>query len=239
MFTDFQAPAEQKRNEHNEQPVAAYFSIDAATTDMLVVFECVTTTALFEQLKLPHTYEQVLQAALDTSPEGQMVGLIGGLWKDVMGGRGTGSYTPRGNHQSVRLISGLMLDEEKRRPRCFDTMGLWRKILRTLVEQGQTRYLLVFLPRLRALVTCNDGDDEKNEYIASWHSTIHGSLECLQACHHHPLSSSTISRAPQAPQEEVRVVREIGIFDTCWWYSLCNFQYRQYYENTCPDHLDC
>jgi hypothetical protein len=172
---------------------------------MLVVFECVTTTALFEQLKLPHTYEQVLQAALDTSPEGQMVGLIGGLWKDVMGGRGTGSYTPRGNHQSVRLISGLMLDEEKRRPRCFDTMGLWRKILRTLVEQGQTRYLLVFLPRLRALVTCNDGD-EKNEYIASWHSTIHGYV-----CHDH----------------------------TCWWYSLCTFQYRQHYENTCLYNFDC
>jgi hypothetical protein len=27
-------------------------------------------------------------------------------------------------------------------------------------------------------------------------------------------------------------VREIGIYCTCWWYSLCNFQYRQHYENT-------
>ena len=62
-------------------------------------------------------------------------------------------YT-RGNHRSVRLISGLMLDEEKRRPRCFEAMGLWGKILRTLVNQGQTRYLLVFLPRLRKLVAC-------------------------------------------------------------------------------------
>jgi hypothetical protein len=26
---------------------------------------------------------------------------------------------------------------------------------------------------------------------------------------------------------------------TCWWYSLCNFQYRQHYENTCSDHFDC
>ena len=28
-------------------------------------------------------------------------------------------------------------------------------------------------------------------------------------------------------------VRDIGIYCTCWWYSLCNFQYRQHYENTC------
>jgi hypothetical protein len=37
----------------------------------------------------------------------------------------------------------------------------------------------------------------------------------------------------------VDAVREIGLYDTCWWYSLCNFQYRQHYEHTCSDHLDC
>jgi hypothetical protein len=26
-------------------------------------------------------------------------------------------------------------------------------------------------------------------------------------------------------------VREIGLYCTCWWYSLCNFQYRSLYEN--------
>jgi hypothetical protein len=26
---------------------------------------------------------------------------------------------------------------------------------------------------------------------------------------------------------------------TCWWYSLCNFQYRQHYENTCSYNVDC
>jgi hypothetical protein len=36
-----------------------------------------------------------------------------------------------------------------------------------------------------------------------------------------------------------RVVREIYHNYTCWWYSLCNFQYRQHYENTCSDHVDC
>ena len=28
-------------------------------------------------------------------------------------------------------------------------------------------------------------------------------------------------------------------FYSCWWYSLCNFQYRQQYEKTCWDHFDC
>jgi hypothetical protein len=31
----------------------------------------------------------------------------------------------------------------------------------------------------------------------------------------------------------IRRVREIDIYCTCRWYSLCNFPYRQHYENTC------
>ena len=34
-------------------------------------------------------------------------------------------------------------------------------------------------------------------------------------------------------------VREIGLYYTCGWYSLCNFQYRQHYENTCSYNFDC
>ena len=34
-------------------------------------------------------------------------------------------------------------------------------------------------------------------------------------------------------------VREICIYCTCWWYSLCNFQYRQQYENTCSYNFEC
>ena len=30
-----------------------------------------------------------------------------------------------------------------------------------------------------------------------------------------------------------------GIYDTCWLYSLCNFQYRQQYENTCSYIFGC
>ena len=26
---------------------------------------------------------------------------------------------------------------------------------------------------------------------------------------------------------------------TCWWYSLCNFQYRQQFENTCSYNVEC
>ena len=35
------------------------------------------------------------------------------------------------------------------------------------------------------------------------------------------------------------LVREIGICYTCWWYSLCTFQYRQHYENTGSYHFEC
>ena len=35
------------------------------------------------------------------------------------------------------------------------------------------------------------------------------------------------------------LVRDIGLYYTCWWYSLCNFQYRQHYENTCSYNVDC
>ena len=34
-------------------------------------------------------------------------------------------------------------------------------------------------------------------------------------------------------------VRTKHIYDTCWLYSLCNFQYRQHYENTCSYNFDC
>ena len=35
-------------------------------------------------------------------------------------------------------------------------------------------------------------------------------------------------------------VREIGVcYDTCWWYSLCTFQYRQHYEHTCSYNFEC
>jgi hypothetical protein len=31
---------------------------------------------------------------------------------------------------------------------------------------------------------------------------------------------------------------QVRLYDTCWWYSLCNFQYRQQYEHTCPFNVD-
>ena len=31
----------------------------------------------------------------------------------------------------------------------------------------------------------------------------------------------------------------VSVYCTCWWYSLCTFQYRQHYEQTGSDHFDC
>jgi hypothetical protein len=39
--------------------------------------------------------------------------------------------------------------------------------------------------------------------------------------------------------EDATPVRKISVYCTCWWYSLCNFQYRSSYENTCSDHFVC
>ena len=44
---------------------------------------------------------------------------------------------------------------------------------------------------------------------------------------------------PAKPAARELQVREIGLYDTCWWYSLCNFQYRQQYENTCWYNFEC
>ena len=46
--------------------------------------------------------------------------------------------------------------------------------------------------------------------------------------------TARLSKKSQA----MRKVREIGLDYTWWWYSLCNFQYRPQYENTCSDHFD-
>ena len=34
-------------------------------------------------------------------------------------------------------------------------------------------------------------------------------------------------------------IRTWSLSDTCWWYSLCNFLYRQHYEQTCSYNFDC
>ena len=32
---------------------------------------------------------------------------------------------------------------------------------------------------------------------------------------------------------------QVRLYCTCWWYSLCNFQYRSYYAHTCSYNFDC
>jgi hypothetical protein len=53
--------------------------------------------------------------------------------------------------------------------------------------------------------------------------------------HGFAVTSGVVTNFPQS----VVTVREIGLCYTCWWYSLCNFQYRQHYENTCSYNFDC
>ena len=36
-----------------------------------------------------------------------------------------------------------------------------------------------------------------------------------------------------------RKVREISVYCTCWWYSLCNLKYWSNYTNTCSYNLGC
>ena len=39
---------------------------------------------------------------------------------------------------------------------------------------------------------------------------------------------------------ELRVAQgKIHVYCTCWWYSLCNFQYRSLYEKTCSYNFEC
>jgi hypothetical protein len=45
-------------------------------------------------------------------------------------------------------------------------------------------------------------------------------------------------RKKELAAEHVRTF-EVRLCDTCWWYSLCTFQYRQQYEKTGSDHFDC
>ena len=39
--------------------------------------------------------------------------------------------------------------------------------------------------------------------------------------------------------EDMEVSGKIHVYCTCWWYSLCNFQYRSLYENTCSYNFEC
>ena len=57
--------------------------------------------------------------------------------------------------------------------------------------------------------------------------------------HHQNHTNHTQPHAPSLQAMTASIVREIGICCTCWWYSLCDFQYRQHYDHTCSYHFDC
>ena len=72
-------------------------------------------------------------------------------------------------------------------------------------------------------------------------ATLLNSREVSQIMHilfHQPLAffwDNTALRTFLSRAEEGKIC----LYCTCWWYSLCNFQYRQQYENTCSYNFDC
>jgi hypothetical protein len=72
------------------------------------------------------------------------------------------------------------------------------------------------------------------------------SLLFIDVCWFFPLSFAGVLASPYrrfpsyvAEPDFTTQVSEIGLYYKCWWYSLCNFQYRSNYENTCSYTFDC
>ena len=53
------------------------------------------------------------------------------------------------------------------------------------------------------------------------------------------LEESQLALQTMLSMRHVGPVRVIGLYDTCWWYSLCHLEYRQHYEQTCSYNFDC
>ena len=94
--------------------------------------ECSFSSDISSSFSLLLRFDQILLASKDTTNEGQMVGLIGGLYKNIH------ATTPN-TKSIIRFISTLMLDEEKRRHNCFHLLipGLWNKILKVSIWKVQ------------------------------------------------------------------------------------------------------
>ena len=67
---------------------------------------------------------------------------------------------------------------------------------------------------------------------------VHAESEA-QDVHPMQLDPHTLVLSEEKRTQVMVKVCEISVYCTCWWYSLCTFQYRQHYEKTCSDHFDC
>ena len=119
-------------------------------SEMLLLFEIILTMSEFERLKLPHTYVQLKTATCDTTKDGKLVGLIGGMWKNISKRNHDHHHDNDRDSSCIKLIAKMMLDEEKKRLNCFNTMipGLWSKMITRLYENGETKYLLYLLTQI-------------------------------------------------------------------------------------------
>jgi hypothetical protein len=79
--------------------------------------------------------------------------------------------------------------------------------------------------QLTATTTCTGTDAGGNREEGSTDPTDHLDVVVLM--------SEKLTLENQLLEGKIRV------YCTCWWYSLCNFQYRSLYENTCSYNFEC
>ena len=67
---------------------------------------------------------------------------------------------------------------------------------------------------------------------------VHAESEA-QDVHPMQLDPHTLVLSEEKRTQVMVKVREISVYCTCWWYSLCTFQYRQHYEKTGSYNFEC
>ena len=83
-----------------------------------------------------------------------------------------------------------------------------------------------------------------NRTIEQVRSATGGQLSTADVLELLDMADGDVNRAVNMYLNKPGKVREICIIvvhvgGTCWWYSLCNFQYRSLYENTCSYNFVC
>jgi hypothetical protein len=80
------------------------------------------------------------------------------------------------------------------------------------------------------------GDHGDHQFVAARLRVYPEDVTCM----YNVLACTGFQNLPCAHMHAVlAAVRKISVYCTCWWYSLCNFQYRQHYENTCSYNVEC
>ena len=96
------------------------------------------------------------------------------------------------------------------------------KVLHDVQESEYTEVVRVLTDQEQVLVGRLDTEDAEEEQALAGLTTI-AQCEAFGA----------------QLKAQIEAVRICCTCCTCWWYSLCHFQYRQHYEQTCSGHVDC